>query len=71
MKLKPLFISGLLTSVFLLSACNGPYSGDSNFDLKTKYRGCDFSKLSAAGAQRCNNIKKECDKRKADTGFRC
>lgn len=55
----------------LLSACDGPFSDYGNYDLKEMYRKCDFNKLNAAGAQRCNNIKKECDKRKKESGFRC
>jgi len=64
------------TSITLLLAatlcgCNGAYSEFSDADLKDMYRKCDYSKLTAAGAQRCNNIKKECAKRKEDKGLRC
>ena len=54
-----------------LSACNGAYSKYSDYDLKEMYRKCDYNKLTAAGAQRCNNIKKECNKRKEEKGLRC
>ena len=57
--------------IVILSACNGPFSDYSNYDLSQAYDKCDFNKLTAAGAQRCNNIKKECDKRKDESGFRC
>lgn len=67
--LKRIAIINLL--ILSLSACSGPFADYSNFDLSTEYRKCDFDKLTAAGAQRCNNIKQECDKRKAETGFRC
>lgn len=66
--LKAVSIIALTVS---LSACNGPFSDYSNYDLSSAYDKCDFSKLTAAGAQRCNNIKKECDKRKEESGFRC
>lgn len=64
-----LTIATLLT--FPLSACDGPFSSHSNYDLSDAYNKCDFNKLTAAGAQRCINIKKECDKRKSENGFRC
>lgn len=57
--------------IAMLCACNGPFNDYSNYDLSQAYDKCDFSKLTAAGAQRCNNIKKECDKRKDESGFRC
>tara|TARA_R110002072_G_scaffold184083_1_gene340384 strand:+ start:22253 stop:22465 length:213 start_codon:yes stop_codon:yes gene_type:complete len=63
-----------ITAVFfitMLSACSGPFSDYNNYDLSQAYAKCDFSKLTAAGAQRCTNIKKECDKRKDESGFRC
>ena len=55
----------------MLTACNGPYSDHTNFDLKKEFNKCDYNRLNAAGAQRCNNIKKECDVRKEKNGFRC
>mgnify|MGYP003631161809 CR=1 FL=1 len=67
--LKHTFITMLV--VLSLSACSGPFSDYSNYDLKDIYEKCDFNKLTAAGAQRCNNIQKECDKRKKESGFRC
>lgn len=56
---------------FILSACNGPFSDYSNRELKQEFSKCDYKTLNAVGAQRCNNIKAECDKRKEDSGFRC
>lgn len=61
----------ILAILFSLSGCDGPYAKYSDYDLKEMYGKCDFNKLTAAGAQRCNNIKKECDKRKEDKGLRC
>lgn len=55
----------------MLSACNGPFNDYGNYDLSQAYNKCDFNKLTAAGAQRCNNIKKECEKRKEESGFKC
>jgi len=54
-----------------LSACNGPFSSYSDYDLRQEFNKCDFDRLTAAGAQRCHNIIKECEKRKSATGFRC
>jgi hypothetical protein len=68
---ESLRIFQILTFSSILLACNGPYSDYSNFDLKKEYNNCDYNKLTAAGAQRCNNIKKECDVRKEKSGFRC
>ena len=67
--LKRIFIIGL--STLSLSACNGPFSDLSNYDLKEIYAKCDSKNLNPAGAQRCNNIQDECDKRKKESGFRC
>ncbi|MFT6030141.1 MAG: hypothetical protein ACI8O8_001884 [Oleiphilaceae bacterium] len=67
--LKRTFIITL--TACLLNACSGPFSDYSNYDLKEMYSKCDFNKLTAAGAQRCSNIKKECDERKGESGFRC
>jgi len=61
----------ILTISSILTACSGPFSDYTNFDLKKEYNKCDYSRLSAAGAQRCNNIKKECKARKEKSGFRC
>jgi len=61
----------ILTIASLLTACSGPFSDYTNFDLKKEYNKCDYNRLTAAGAQRCNNIKKECDIRKEKSGFRC
>ena len=61
----------ILTISSILTACSGPFSDYTNFDLKKEYNKCDYSRLSAAGAQRCNNIKKECEVRKEKSGFRC
>ena len=67
-----LFKASIITLlVTTLSACDGPFGDYSNYDLGQAYGKCDFNKLTAAGAQRCNNIKKECDKRKDESGFRC
>lgn len=67
------FVKSTIVMLFSisLSACSGPFSDYSNYDLSNAYNKCDFNKLTAAGAQRCNNIKKECDKRKSELGFRC
>ena len=64
-------VLGILVTTTLLSACDGPYSKYNNFDLKSEYSKCDYNKFTAAGAQRCNNIKKECDLRKKESNFRC
>jgi len=64
-------ISLMISLVILLNGCGGAYSKYSDADLKEMFRKCDYSKLTAAGAQRCNNIKKECKKRKEDKGLRC
>jgi len=64
-------VSMMLSFAMVLTACNGPFSDYSASDLRKEYRECDYSRLTAAGAQRCNNLKKECDKRRKDTGFRC
>jgi len=64
-------ILGALIITSLLNACSGPFSDYSNNDLKREFSKCDYNKLSPAGAQRCNNIKKECDLRKAESGLRC
>jgi hypothetical protein len=56
---------------FSLTACNGPFSQYSDHDLRQEFSKCDFDRLTAAGAQRCHNIIKECEKRKAASGFRC
>ena len=61
----------ILTISVILTACNGPFSDYSNFDLKKEYSKCNYNTLSPAGAQRCNNIKKECEIRKEESGFRC
>ena len=61
----------LIIFTLLLTGCGGPFSDYSNHDLREVYGKCDFNKLTGAGAQRCNNLKKECDKRKSETGFRC
>jgi hypothetical protein len=61
----------ILAISLLLTACNGPFSDYTNFDLKKEYTKCDYNRLTAAGAQRCNNIKKECEVRKEESGFRC
>jgi hypothetical protein len=61
----------IFTISSLLAACSGPFSDYSNFDLKKEYNKCDYNRLTPAGAQRCNNIKKECEIRKEETGFRC
>jgi len=68
-KLTTTTITLILTTA--LAGCNGAYHDYSDADLKDMYRKCDYSKLTAAGAQRCNNIKKECLKRKEDKGLRC
>lgn len=65
---RVLHVLAILSAV---TACSGPFSDLSNFDLKKEYNQCDYNKLTAAGAQRCNNIKKECDVRKKANGFRC
>ena len=59
----------LCTSV--LSACSGPFSDYSDYELKRAYGECDYDNLSPAGAQRCLNIEKECEKRKKESGLRC
>jgi hypothetical protein len=56
---------------FCLSGCDGPFSKYSDQELRQEFDKCDFDKLNAAGAQRCQNIIKECEKRKTKTGFRC
>jgi len=56
---------------FLFTACDGAYSEYSDYDLKEMYGKCDYNKLTAAGAQRCNNIKKECDTRQKEKRLRC
>lgn len=61
----------ILTIASLLTACSGPFSDYTNFDLKKEYSKCDYNSLTAAGAQRCNNIKKECEVRKEEIDFRC
>lgn len=65
---RPLFT---LLFCLLLSGCNGPFSDYDKYELSQEFNKCDFSKLTAAGAQRCLNIQKECDKRKEESGFRC
>lgn len=64
-------ISLALIVTLNLAACSGPFSDYSNYELREAFDKCDFNKLNAAGAQRCNNIIEECEKRKEDTGFRC
>ncbi len=68
---KHLHTSGILIFTLFLTACNGPFSDYNNLDLKKEFSKCDYSRLSPAGAQRCNNIKKECELRKEESGFRC
>lgn len=63
-------LCSLLLSISL-SACSGPFSEYSDHELRQEFNKCDFDRLTAAGAQRCHNIIKECEKRKAATGFRC
>ncbi|KZY31816.1 MULTISPECIES: hypothetical protein [unclassified Oleiphilus] len=67
------YLTGICFIIFstLLSSCGGAFSGYSDAELRKAYRDCDYNKLSPAGAQRCNNIKKECDSRRKDKGFRC
>ena len=68
------FLFKINITIFLtisLAACDGPFNDYSNYDLSQAYNKCTTSELSAAGIQRCNNIKKECAKRKRDSGFRC
>lgn len=61
----------ILLCSFLLSACDGPFADYSNAGLRQEFSQCDYDTLNAVGAQRCNNIKAECDKRKKASGFRC
>lgn len=68
-KYKQVFICLFLS--FGLSACDGPFAKYSDHELRVEFDKCDFDRLTAAGAQRCHNIVKECEKRKAATGFRC
>ena len=56
---------------FGLSACDGPFAKYTDHELRQEFNKCDFDRVNAAGAQRCHNIIKECEKRKAATGFRC
>ncbi|MFT7185688.1 MAG: hypothetical protein ACI84K_001071 [Pseudohongiellaceae bacterium] len=68
---KTVQILQILTISSILIACNGPFGDYTNFDLKKEYNKCDYNRLSPAGAQRCNNLKKECGIRKEKSGFRC
>jgi hypothetical protein len=70
MKAIPILIASL-TGALLLSSCSGPFAQYSDTDLRGEFRKCDFDRLNAAGAQRCLNIQKECEKRKQERGFRC
>ena len=54
-----------------LSACDGPFAKYTDQELRQEFNKCDFERLNAAGAQRCHNIIKECEKRKEARGFRC
>lgn len=54
-----------------LTACEGPFHDYSNYDLQQENAKCQRGGHSGAGAQRCANVEKECEKRKAEKGFRC
>ncbi len=68
---KSVSFCAVLITLLTLSACGGPFADYSNRDLRKEFRSCNYERLSPAGAQRCNNIKKECEKRFKDNGFRC
>ncbi|MCP5206143.1 MAG: hypothetical protein H7A01_02980 [Hahellaceae bacterium] len=62
----------VLLSGMYISACNdNAFSGYSNYDLKEAYYECGKGGHSAAGEQRCRNIRAECETRKKERGFRC
>ncbi len=70
--IKRILITSAITLLCnLLTACGGAFSDYSDAELRKAFRECDYNKLSPAGAQRCNNIKKECSIRRKDSGFRC
>ncbi|RMF19129.1 MAG: hypothetical protein D6758_02685 [Gammaproteobacteria bacterium] len=64
--------AALLLATGLLSGCDSrSFEGYSNYELSREYADCKRGGLSPAGAQRCNNIEKECEIRKQEKGFRC
>lgn len=77
MNLKPESTTGrLIFSVVImgiLSGCDsgGSFGDYSNYELSKEFQACQTPNLSPAGGQRCNNIERECKKRKKESAFRC
>ncbi|WP_369602813.1 hypothetical protein AAIA72_07660 [Hahella sp. SMD15-11] len=65
-------LAGVLTTAMMVSGCDSrPFENYSNYELSQEYQSCQRGGLSPAGAQRCNNIIKECEIRKEEKNFRC
>ncbi|WP_148212519.1 hypothetical protein [Hahella chejuensis] len=66
-------VNALSIFPLLLTGCDGgtPFTELSNYELSMEYRACQKEGLSPGGAQRCNNIERECDIRREEKNFRC
>lgn len=66
-------ISSILCICLTASGCfeEKGFRTYSNYDLKQAWAECRSGNLSGAGEQRCANIRRECERRKAESGFRC
>ncbi|MBK8973791.1 MAG: hypothetical protein IPM37_21440 [Hahellaceae bacterium] len=70
---KLLKVPILLFTFVTLCACDsgGSFGDYSNYELSKEHQACQTPNLSPAGAQRCNNIERECKKRKKESAYRC
>ncbi len=62
-----------LALTLMTAACDGggAFKNYSNYDLKEANNECKKSSQTPGSAQRCNNVAKECERRKVESGFRC
>ena len=57
----------------LLAGCDSgsSFTSYSNYELSEAWQECKSGGQNVAGAQRCNNIERECQRRKEEKNFRC